>query len=363
MISLDKDYMRRALRLARQGSKGAPPNPLVGCVLVRDGRIVGEGYHARFGGPHAEVAALRSAGPRARGSTAYISLEPCSHWGKTPPCTQALIRAGVSRVVAAMRDPNLRVSGRGIVELREAGIEVRTGLLESQARRLNRPYLEALRRSRPYVILKAAQTLDGKLQAASGRSKWITGKPARRLAHRWRSEVDAVLVGRGTVQADNPSLTSHGAGPNPVRIVLDPWLRLPKRARVLDGKAPTWLASSRKSLGALRRGRRTNGHLSLLTVRSRNGGLDLRDLLRQLSRRGISTLMVEGGSAVLTSFLEEGLADEMRLFVAPKLLGGENARGIFEGRGRNGPDRALQLKAARVARVGKDYLVTGRLAF
>lgn len=319
------------------------PNPLVGCVLVKGGRAVGEGWHRRFGGRHAEAEALRVAGSAARGATAYVTLEPCSHSGKTPPCADALIAAGIRRVVAALRDPNPMVKGRGIRRLRRAGVRVDAGLLAAQARELNLPFLTRMTRNRPFVILKAAVTLDGKMSTDSGRSKWITSPAARAEGHRLRAAADAVLVGVGTVLADDPSLTSHGKGRNPIRVILDSRGRTPAKAKVRDSSAPTLIYS---------RG----------SVPTANGHLDLRAVLKDLAARGVGTLLVEGGPEVHTSFLKARLADEVRIFMAPKLAGGAKARTFFEGAGVAEMADALRLEGLAVRHIGPDLLISGRVA-
>jgi len=353
-------WMGEALALARKGLGRVSPNPMAGCVLVRSGRVVGRGWHGRFGGPHAEVAALAQAGGQADGATAYVTLEPCGFFGKTPPCTQALVRAGVRRVVAAMADPDPRVNGRGLQQLRAAGLEVSSGLLREAARALNRAYVVHRTLGRPYVILKAAASLDGKLGTPSGESRWITSEAARRQVHRMRGEVDGVLVGINTVLKDDPLLTSHGAGHDPVRVILDSDLRIHGRAKVLKAGGPlTVIATARRSLPRLARLR--GDHLCLLQVKQDEGRVDLRDLLRQLGRMGITTLLVEGGSTVHTSFLTARLVDEVRIFIAPKLIGGKGALTLFEGPGPDALSSAIRLRGAQVERIGEDFLFTARV--
>jgi diaminohydroxyphosphoribosylaminopyrimidine deaminase/5-amino-6-(5-phosphoribosylamino)uracil reductase len=351
------EFMSEALALARKGLGRVSPNPMVGCVLVRKGSVVGRGWHARFGGPHAEAAALADAGRKAKGATAYVTLEPCRHWGKTPPCTDALIRAGVRRVVAAMADPDERVAGKGFAALRAAGIRVERGLLEDEARELNRSYIVHRTLGRPYVVLKAAASLDGKIVSADGESKWITSPRARKEGRLLRSRADGVLVGINTVLADDPELTSRGAGRDPVRIVLDTALRIPPKAKVLKPGGPmTVIATSVRSPGKL--ARLKAGHLSLVQVRRNGRGVDLKDLLSKLHRMGISSLLVEGGSQVHSSFLDEGLVDEVRLFIAPKLLGGDKAKSFFQGRGVP-LGKALKLSKGEMRSIGEDYLFSG----
>ncbi|MFA5140789.1 MAG: bifunctional diaminohydroxyphosphoribosylaminopyrimidine deaminase/5-amino-6-(5-phosphoribosylamino)uracil reductase RibD [Elusimicrobiota bacterium] len=347
----DLRHMRQALRLASRGGRRVSPNPEVGCVLVKGGRVVGRGWHSRFGGPHAEPTALRQAGRAARGATAYVNLEPCcAHPGKkTPPCTEALIRAGVRRVVAAMRDPNPLVSGRGLRRLRRAGIAVRCGVLEAEARRLNRPFETLVRLKRPHVILKAGISLDGRIETSKKQSKWVTSPEARKLSRRMRAESDAVLVGIGTVLADDPGLLAD-KGPHPLRAILDSRLRTPRRSKVVTGPGRALIfTSSRKSLP---------GAETVRVPRVKNG-LDLRRVLRELARRGVASVFVEGGSAVHSSFLDNGLVDELKLFIAPRLLGGTRARSFYEGRGVRDLADSRLLEEVSVGRAGPDLLVSG----
>ena len=290
----DEAVMRRALELAAYGEHTASPNPMVGCVLVRDGEIVGEGFHERPGGPHAEVVALRAAGAAAAGATAYVTLEPCAHQGRTPPCTEALIEAGVARVVLAVADPNPVAAG-GSAQLRAAGIDVEVGLLADEAHRLNEVFFHGLRTQRPFFVVKAAVSLDGRIAAADGTSQWLTGKPARERVHALRAAVDAVVVGSQTVLTDNPQLTGRRPGyrgEQPLRVVLDRRGRVGADANVCDRSAPTLLYA---------------------------GGLDR--LPQTLWDRGVRSALVEGGAHVSGSFVRAGLADKLLVHVAPVLLG------------------------------------------
>ena len=338
--------MRRALALAARGLGETNPNPAVGCVLVRGGRVVGEGYHRRAGEPHAEVVALRQAGARARGATAYVNLEPCAHQGRTPPCAPALVGAGVRRVVAAMGDPNPLVGGRGFRILRRRGIQVTRGVLEKEALRLNEPFVVAVRERRPFVLLKAALTLDGRIATARGESKWITSAAQRRQARALRRRFDAVAVGIGTALADDPLLLPEPRVRRPFhRVVFDSRLRLPLRSRLVRSarRSPLWVLTleddPRKRARLERRGAR------VVTVRGR-GRVPPAAALRELYARGVRSLMVEGGSELLGSFLGAGLFDQVALFRAPLLLGGRHGRPAF-----GGPD-ALRLADAVRLRPG-----------
>jgi diaminohydroxyphosphoribosylaminopyrimidine deaminase/5-amino-6-(5-phosphoribosylamino)uracil reductase len=352
-------FMREAVTAARRGLGRTSPNPAVGAVVVRDGRIVGRGYHARAGGPHAEVVALRQAGARARGADLYTTLEPCDHFGRTPPCSLAILEAGIRRVVVGSRDPNPLVHGRGMARLRRGGVEVVRGVLEDECERLNAAWFTFITEGRPHVTLKAAVTLDGKIATRAGDARWVSGPEARAWVHRKRDEVDAVLVGAGTARADDPALTARlpgGRGRDPLRVVLDTDLRLPARLRLFRQRslAPTLVAH------ASPRRRRLRPGVELVRCRRGAGGVDLADLLRKLAARAVSHLLVEGGAAVHARFLAEGLVDEVAIFVAPKILGGD---GLSLARGR-GPARmaeALRLERIRVERLGDDVLVTGRV--
>ena len=353
----DTRYMRRAIALAKRGHGNTSPNPMVGCVLVKRGRIIGEGYHKNFGGPHAEPQAIAKAGKAARGATAFVNLEPCCYFGKTPACSKALIKAGISRVVFGVRDPNPKVAGKGKAALRRAGISVEEGLLAQECETLNRGFFSLIKKGRPYVILKAAASLDGRIQTANGESKWITSPQARALSRKMRAGVDAILVGRGTVVADNPRLTASGSK-HPLRIVLDTHQKTPRSAKLLKQPGASLIVSSKIPNGKLPE----TDTLQHLRVPKRGARLDLKKALAAIAKRGVRSLLVEGGSDIHTAFLEAGLVDEVRLFLAPSLLGGETARSFFEGKGFGTLTGAPRLTATSIRRVGPDFLLTGRLA-
>lgn len=331
----DQRLMERALALAERGRGRVEPNPMVGCVLVCGGRVIGEGYHQRFGGPHAEVVALRACRGSAAGATCYVSLEPCCHFGKTPPCADALIRAGVARVVAAVRDPFPKVAGGGFRKLRAAGIRVDVGLLRDAAAELNAPFFKLQAQRQPWVILKWAQSLDGKIATRSGDSKWITSLAARRAAHQLRAVVDAVIVGVGTVVADDPDLTCRLVRPRRIatRIVLDTSARTPIGSRLVRTarETPTMIAVA--DADSPRAKRLAKAGCEILELPTRRGRLRLDALLDALGRRGMTNVMVEGGGRVLGEFVDRQLADEAALFVAPRLIGGTQAIGALAGVG------------------------------
>ncbi len=353
-------FMRGALREAAKGLGRTSPNPAVGAVLVKNGRVVARGHHARAGGPHAEVVAIRAAGARARGADLYTTLEPCDHYGRTPPCSRAILEAGIARVFVGSSDPNPLVNGKGVARLRAAGVEVATGVLADACDALNAHWFRYIRDRRPYVTLKAAVTLDGRIATRTGDARWVTGEEARRWVHRLRDRVDAVLVGAGTARADDPLLTARlpgGRGRDPIRVVLDTDLRLPGRLRLLHPRstAPTIVAH------ASSRVRRLGPRVELLRCRRGRGGVDLRDLLSKLAARGITHLLVEGGARVHARFLEEGLVDRIAVFVAPKLAGSDGVP-LAAGRGPARMADALRLEEVQVERMGDDVLVLGRPA-
>jgi diaminohydroxyphosphoribosylaminopyrimidine deaminase/5-amino-6-(5-phosphoribosylamino)uracil reductase len=358
----DETWMRRALELAARGRGAVEPNPMVGAAVVRDGRCAGEGWHQRHGGPHAEVSALAAAGEQARGATLYVTLEPCCHHGKTPPCTDAILKAGVARVVAAMSDPFPRVSGRGADLLRQAGVAVEVGLCEAEARRLNAPYLKLLAAGKPWVIAKWAMTLDGKIATRTGDSKWISGEASRRVVHELRGRVDAVVVGVGTVLADDPALTARPPGPRvAARVVLDSRLRTPAESQlartarevpvllVTSGRAPQEKREAFARLGC-----------EVLLPGDEGGRPSLPRLLEEMGRRRWTNVLVEGGGEVLGGFLDAGAIDEVHVFIAPRLVGGEQARSPILGRGVERIAEALALREVEVALVEGDVYIQGR---
>jgi len=360
---LDLWHMRRALELAAEGRGYVEPNPMVGCVIARGAEVIGEGWHRRFGGPHAEVEALRIAGPRAPGATMYVTLEPCCHEGKTPPCTEAVIAAGLRRVVVACRDPFPQVAGGGVTRLREAGIQVDVGLAEREARALNAPYFKLVETGRPWILAKWAMTLDGKIATRIGRSRWISGEPSRAIGHELRGRVDAIVVGRETAVRDDPRLTARPTGPRtPLRIVLDTRAALPAASRLVQtaGEVPVLVAAGPAANEADRR-RLAEAGCEVLVCEGQTHADRLASLLDELGRRRLTNVLVEGGGRVLGTFLDIGQIDEVHVFVAPKLLGGADAPGPLAGRGFAEVAEGLQLDAPEVRPVGSDVYVHGRV--
>ncbi len=359
-------YMARALALAWRALGQTSPNPAVGAVLVNRGRIVGEGYHRRAGAPHAEVEAIRRAGANARGATLYVSLEPCNHTGRTPPCCDAVINAGISRVVSAMRDPNPRTDGRGFARLRRAGIAVTVGVLEQAARELNAPFEKAMTAGLPYTIAKIGQSLDGKTATRRGESRWITAPASRRMSHQLRSRADAILIGVNTVLQDDPLLTVRGARQRrgrPVKIIVDSRLRTPLSARCLSAAspAPTLIATTRNT-GPAHRALNRRG-ATLLSFPARGGRVPLTRLFRRLARHGIQSVLIEGGGEVFAGALAERLVDRVMFFIAPVLIGGRSAPSSFAGAGIDRLNQAIRLDRVSCRRVGPDLCVEARVRY
>lgn len=356
--------MEHALQLARQGLGRTSPNPCVGAVVVKEGRVVGEGYHACAGAPHAEIQALRRAGPAARGATLYVTLEPCVHYGRTPPCAPEVVRAGIKRAVIAMLDPNPVVKGKGVALLEASGIEVKVGVREEEAARLNEFFQKYITSGTPFVALKMAMTLDGKTATSCGASRWITGKEARTYVHELRNQYDAVLVGVGTVIADNPLLTTRlpQGGRNAKRIVLDSTLRLPLEAKILEPNppAPALVVTTPRAPLAKRETLLQKG-AEVVVVGEKGGRVNLEELLKLLGDREVTSLLVEGGPTVNAAFLEAGLIDKVFIFIAPKILGGREAPGVVGGEGKKDLAEAWKLHRLEVKFHGEDLLVEGYL--
>ena len=357
----DEEYMREALRLARNAEGRTSPNPLVGAVIVKENRIVGVGWHRKAGTPHAEIHALHMAGELARGADIYVTLEPCSHYGRTGPCAKALVEAGVKRVIIAMQDPNPLVAGKGVAILEAAGIEVVCGVLEKEAAALNEVFLKWITTKMPFVVMKTAMTLDGKIASHSGKSRWITNEASRLRVHRMRDIYDGILVGIGTVLADNPSLTTRlpeGSGKNPLRIIVDSSARTPLDAAVLtDHQTPTWIAVTEDAPAERIRALQAAG-AEILCVNKGNH-VDLKVLMELLGDKGICSVFVEGGGTVNFSLLQAGLVDRVYAFIAPKLLGGKTALTPIEGEGFGTPDEAVLLDDIEIENIDGDLLISG----
>lgn len=369
-LPVDERFLRRALALAALGTGTAAPNPRVGAVVARGARVLGQGFHLRPGEPHAEAVALRRverSGARARGATLYTTLEPCCHTGRTPPCVEQILRAGVARVVAAMKDPDPRVDGGGFRVLRRAGVTVDVGLLAGEARRLNRSFVKHARTGLPLVTLKGAMTVDGRIATGTGSSKWITSALVRRHARLLRAEHEALLVGIGTVLADDPRLDRRpraraGESAPLLRVVLDSDLRLSPESRLVRGAArdPVLVFCS-GGVSPDKRRRLEAAGVTVESIPSRGVGLDLEHVLSRIGARGVTSVLVEGGSEVHGSFVDGRLADRLVLYIAPRIAGGRNARALVGGNGARSIAAALALREARCTRVAEAWLIEGSL--
>jgi len=366
----DERHLERAIDLAAQARGRTGPNPLVGAVVVKDGRVIGEGFHAAAGRPHAERVALEGCAEDPAGATMYVSLEPCAHTGRTPPCTEAILEAGIARVVVASDDPTDKASGRGLGVLRDEGVAVTTvnGRVGEAARLLNQPFRKHARTGCPHVVLKLAMTLDGKVATRTGDSRWISGEQSRARVHRWRAEADAVAVGLGTAQADDPLLTARvpeaGEAEQPLRVVFDSEARLPLGGRLVRGAggdaAPVLVvcsrAASRTALDKLRA-----AGVEVLVVSGQNEAARVRSALSELGSRNVQSVLLEGGPRLAGAFLDAEQVDEARVFIAPVLAGGREARTAVEGQGIERIGEAARAQTTEVERIGEDVLVTARL--
>ena len=357
-------FMKRALELAKQGKATTSPNPMVGAVLVKNGKIVSSAFHRRAGALHAEAIALKKAGKRAKGATLYINLEPCSHIGRTPACTDAIVRNRIRKVYCAMKDPNSLNNGRGIKLLRKNNIKVDVGLLKEEAQDLNAIFVKYVTKNMPFVTLKMAESLDGKIATRTRDSKWITSDDSRDYGHRLRSEVDAVLVGINTILEDDPLLTSRRRR-SPIKVMLDPDLKIPERARIFSKKSPSLsiIAILKKTLRKkqnIEKIKRLNKKgVLILSCSGKNNRFDLKTLLKELAELEIAHLLVEGGGNTAAGFIEKGLVDRVLFFIAPKIIGGRDAITSIEGTGVDKVRKALQLKNVDIKRIGDDILFEG----
>ncbi len=359
----DKHFMQMALDLAVRGEGFTSPNPMVGAVVVKGGKVVGSGFHEVIGSPHAEVNAINAAGKLAEGGTLYVTLEPCNHTGRTPPCTAAILKAGISRVVVAMPDPNQHVAGGGVEHLKRQGLEVITGVCEQQARRQNEAFIKYITTGRPFVIAKCAATLDGRTATRTGDSRWVTGEAARHYVHRLRHAVDAIMVGIHTIQTDDPSLTTRLEGrpaKDPIRIILDTRLSIAPDAKVLQqaSDADTILVAG-QGVGQNKKAVLENGGNRVIEAALKNNRIDLVALMQQLGALEISSILVEGGSRVLASAFTAGIVDKVQFFYAPKVLGGDDGVPICSGPGPELMNQSIPIKDITVQRFDDDVLIEG----
>lgn len=354
--------MKRALVLAARARGATSPNPMVGAVVVRGDKIIAEGRHRRAGEDHAEVIALRKAGDRAKGAELFLNLEPCFHKGRTPPCTPRVIASGVRRVVAGMTDPNPKTAGKGIEALRRAGIEVRVGVLEDECRRLNEAFIHWIEKGTPFCILKVAMSLDGKIATRTGRSQWITGGKSRRDAHRLRAAVDAVIVGAGTVRADDPSLTARDvkAPKQPRPVILSPHLGLPEDAKVYGHPAGCVIAASVKAPAGRKKRLETMG-VEIIKVPAKRGLILWKPLMEKLGGLDMTSVLIEGGGRIFGSAIEAGVVNKVVAYIAPIIIGGEGATGAFRGKGISRLEDAARMHNVKVKKIGEDIRVVGYL--
>ena len=364
----DEYYMNIALDLAQMGKGMTSPNPMVGAVVVRDGKIVGKGWHKKAGTPHGEAIALEKAGAKAEGGTLYVNLEPCCHTDKlTPPCTEAVIKSKVAKVVIGMVDPNPKVSGKGVEALKKAGVEVVVGILQERCERLNQVFTKYISTGMPFVTMKIAQTLDGKIATATGESKWITGVEARKFGHTLRNYADAIVVGIGTVLRDDPSLTTrleeNPSSRDPNRVILDSRLRIPPDAKVLnvDSKATTYVATTVAAPTQKMKEIKAKGAEILIIDEAEEGMLNLVMLMEELARMGMTNILFEGGARVNSEALRSGIIDKAMFFIAPKLLGGDDAKGSIGGKSPESLSDAVPLSEIHYTRLGDDLLIEGYL--
>jgi len=361
----DQHYMKLALELAAKALGRTSPNPVVGAVLVKDGRIVGRGYHHRAGGPHAEVNAINDAGEQARGATLYVTLEPCNHFGRTPPCTHRILEAGIQRVVVAMDDPNPGVGGGGSRYLQDRNIDVITGIGEKEARTLNEAFVTWITTGRPFVVVKCAATLDGRIATRTGDSRWVTGPASRQFVHRIRHAVDGIMVGVGTVKTDDPSLTTRldgATGSDPTRIILDTRLSIPLTSKLLNQKshAPTWVVCGTNAPADRRAALEKRG-ARVVTAPLKGHRIDLSALMQQLGGMGITSLLIEGGGTVIGSAVRAGIANKICFFYAPKILGGDDGVPICRGTGPQSMQKSIVVHDLTVLRFDADVMLQGYL--
>ncbi|MGN6711573.1 bifunctional diaminohydroxyphosphoribosylaminopyrimidine deaminase/5-amino-6-(5-phosphoribosylamino)uracil reductase RibD [Anaerocolumna jejuensis] len=358
------EYMRLALELAEKGKGFVYPNPMVGAVIVKDNKIIGQGYHERYGGLHAERNALAGCRVSPAGGVLYVTLEPCCHFGKTPPCTEAILQSGIKKVVIGCKDPNPMVAGKGIEQLRQQGIEVTEGVLEQECRKLNEVFFHYIETKQPYVVMKYAMTMDGKTAAYTGKSKWITGEPARKKVHQDRLHYSAIMTGIGTVLADNPLLTCRlENGRNPVRIICDTHLRTPLDSNIVKtaGAVPAIIATAcrdtEKYVPYIKGGCR------ILPVTEKDGHLELCELMTKLGEESIDSILLEGGGMLNWSALNSGIVNKVQAYISPKLLGGMEAKTPISGKGAESPEAAFCLTNSTISRLGEDILIESEVVY
>jgi len=363
--SADERFMDEALELAEGAAGLTSPDPMVGAVIVKKGKIISRGYHAQVGTPHAESYALMKAGRRSRGATMYVNLEPCCHWGNNPPCVDLIIRAGIKRVVAAMKDPNPLVSGKGFRQLRSAGVKVRVGVLKDRAKKLNEAFVKHITRGVPFVTMKAAMSLDGKICTSGGESRWISSKESRKLVHKMRGRVDAVMVGIGTVLKDDPSLTTRmikGARKDPLKIIIDRNARVPLSSKAVRHSPERTLVVVSRGAAGDRIKKLGKMGVRIFKAPSRKDAVDLLAVMKFLGDEGVQSVMIEGGGGLAAGAINSGIVDRVMFFIAPKIIGGREALTPVEGAGVKRLADSVKLRDLACRKVGEDFLIEGRLS-
>ena len=355
-------YMKMAMALALKAKGQTSPNPLVGALVVRDNKIVGKGYHERAGLAHAEIVALNEAQGKAKGATLYVTLEPCAHFGRTPPCVDAIIKSGIKKVVAGMGDPNPLNNGKGLSALKARRISVEVGVLEKELKKINEVFIKYITKKTPFVTLKVAESLDGKIATRTGDSKWITTDKSRAFSHRMRSEFDAIMVGVNTVLRDNPKLDAWFSRKHPVKIVVDSQLSTPQDSAIFSGRSQVILVTLSARSGQETENRKILGQKAkILEVREKDGQINLKDMMKKLAALEISNILVEGGGTLNGSLFDEGLVDRVMFFISPKIIGGKEATSSVQGRGAALVGKSVKLKDIKIKRFGEDILVEGDL--
>ncbi|MCX5697620.1 MAG: bifunctional diaminohydroxyphosphoribosylaminopyrimidine deaminase/5-amino-6-(5-phosphoribosylamino)uracil reductase RibD [Candidatus Omnitrophica bacterium] len=363
MIRDREYYMKLAMRLALKAKGKTAPNPMVGAVVVKNGKIIGRGYHEKAGAAHAEVKALEKAGKNALGARLYVTLEPCAHFGRTPPCVDKIISSGIKEVYVGMIDPNPVNNGKGIQALKKHHIKVEVGILQDRLKMMNEAFIKYITRGLPLVTVKVAQSLDGKIATSGGDSKWITSDKARVYAHRLRKDFDAIMVGVNTVLRDNPWLDPWFSKKDLIKVIVDTQLSTPPGANIFSRKSSVIIATLPSPAGQETENRQMLAQKArILEVKERAGQVNLRDLLKKLAQQGILSILVEGGGTLIGSLFDEGLVDKALFFVSPKVLGGKDAISSVEGKGVSRVDKAIKVKEARVRRIGPDFLIEGRIS-
>ncbi|WP_251860237.1 bifunctional diaminohydroxyphosphoribosylaminopyrimidine deaminase/5-amino-6-(5-phosphoribosylamino)uracil reductase RibD [Clostridium sp. Marseille-Q2269] len=358
-------YMEKALDLAKKGDGKVNPNPKVGTIIVKDNKIIGKGYHKYFGGPHAEVYALKEAGAKAKGATLYVTLEPCSHYGKTPPCAEAIVKAGITKVLIAMEDPNPLVRGKGIDILKENNIEVITGIMEKDSKKLNEVFIKYITKTEPFVVLKTASTLDGKIATKTGESKWITGVEARYKVHDIRNDLSGIMVGIGTILKDNPMLTTRiDGGKDPKAIIIDSKLRIPLEAKIIktiNGRN-IYIATTKSHNNLCKKNELKKLGVKILELEeNEEGKVPLKKLMKLLGKEEIDSILLEGGSTLNFSALKEDIVDKVMCFIAPKIIGGEDSKSMIGGTGVEDLKDSFNLNNLKIEKIGRDILIEGYL--